>query len=68
MLYLFKGCGKCEGDFLMDSDEWRCFQCGRVYYPTRTPEEQQLGRVAVQERCLSAQIRTGPRYAGQPAI
>ncbi|MCH2512381.1 MAG: hypothetical protein COA56_13355 [Dehalococcoidia bacterium] len=49
MLYLFKGCGKCEGDLLMASDEWRCFQCGRVYYPTRTPEEQQLGRVAVQE-------------------
>ena len=44
MLYLFKGYGKCEGDLLMDTDEWRCFQCRRVYYPARTPEEQQLDR------------------------
>ncbi len=49
MLYLFKGCGKCSGDLLMDTDEWRCFQCGRVYYPTRPPEEQLLDRVAIQE-------------------
>ncbi|MCH2509779.1 MAG: hypothetical protein MK109_05910 [Dehalococcoidia bacterium] len=48
MLYLFKGCGKCEGDLLMDTDEWRCFQCRRVYYPARTPEEQQLDRTAFQ--------------------
>jgi len=49
MLYLLKGCGKCSGDLLMDTDEWRCFQCGRVYYPTRPPEEQLLDRVAIQE-------------------
>ena len=49
MLYLFKRCGKCSGDLLMDTDEWRCFQCGRVYYPTRPPEEQLLDRVAIQE-------------------
>jgi hypothetical protein len=48
MLYLFKGCGKCDGDLLMDTDEWRCFQCGRVYYPARTPEEQRSDRVAIQ--------------------
>jgi hypothetical protein len=48
MLYLFKGYGKCEGDLLMDTDEWRCFQCRRVYYPARTPEEQQLDRTAFQ--------------------
>lgn len=47
-MYLFKGCGKCEGDLLMDTDEWRCFQCRRVYYPARTPEEQQLDRTAFQ--------------------
>ena len=48
MLYLFKGCGKCEGDLLMDTDEWRCFQCRRVYYPARTPEEQQQDSTAFQ--------------------
>ena len=48
MLYLFKGYGKCEGALLMDTDEWRCFQCRRVYYPARTPEEQQLDRTAFQ--------------------
>ncbi len=52
MLYLFKGCGKCSGDLLMDTDEWRCFQCGRVYYPTRPPEEQLLDRVAIQESAV----------------
>ena len=49
MLYLFKGCGKCGGDLLMDTDEWSCFQCGRVYYPARTSEEQQLDRLATGE-------------------
>ena len=39
MLYLFKGCGKCCGDLMLDGDEWRCFQCGRVYYPRRSPME-----------------------------
>ena len=35
----FKGCGKCGGDLVQDSDEWRCFQCGRIYYPQRTAME-----------------------------
>ena len=48
-MYLSKGCGKCEGDLLMDTDEWRCFQCRRVYCPARTPEEQQLDRTGFQE-------------------
>jgi len=48
MLYLFKGYGKCEGALLMDTDEWHCFQCRRVYYPARTPGEQQLDRTAFQ--------------------
>lgn len=25
-----------------DADEWRCFQCGRVYYPSRTLEQIRL--------------------------
>ena len=43
MLYIFKGCGKCCGDLIQDGDEWRCFQCGRVYYPQNSPMELQLG-------------------------
>lgn len=39
MIYLFKGCGKCRGDLVQDGDEWRCFQCGRVYYPNSAPVE-----------------------------
>jgi hypothetical protein len=42
MLYRLKGCGRCGGDLLQDNDEWRCFQCGHVYYPERTPERAQL--------------------------
>ncbi len=42
MLYLFKGCGKCCGDLVQEGDEWRCFQCGRVYYPQSSSTELQL--------------------------
>lgn len=42
MLYLFKGCGKCSGDLMQDGDEWRCFQCGHVYYPQSSTAERQL--------------------------
>jgi hypothetical protein len=43
MMYLFKSCRKCCGDLIQDGDEWRCFQCGRVYYPNRSPVEPQPG-------------------------
>jgi hypothetical protein len=33
MFYRLKGCGRCGGDLLQDNDEWRCLQCGHVYYP-----------------------------------
>lgn len=42
MLYLFKGCRKCCGDLIQDGDEWRCFQCGHVYYPQCPAMERQL--------------------------
>ena len=42
MIYIFKGCQKCCGDLIQDGDEWRCFQCGRVYYPESTPISLQL--------------------------
>ena len=28
-----KSCPKCQGDLLLDGDEWRCWQCGQYYYP-----------------------------------
>lgn len=39
MLCRLKECGKCGGDLVLDFDEWRCFQCGRIYYPKRAPME-----------------------------
>lgn len=39
MLYRFNGCGKCSGDLVSDADEWRCFQCGRIYYSESSPME-----------------------------
>ena len=33
MLYRFKSCTKCNGDLVLDGDEWRCWQCGTYYYP-----------------------------------
>ena len=33
MLCKFKDCAKCNGDLVLDGDEWRCWQCGTYYYP-----------------------------------
>ena len=33
MLCQLKCCRKCNGDLVLDGDEWRCWQCGHYYYP-----------------------------------
>ena len=33
MLCKLKACRKCNGDLVLDGDEWRCWQCGLYYYP-----------------------------------
>ncbi len=33
MLCLLKNCRKCNGDLVLDGEEWRCWQCGQYYYP-----------------------------------
>ena len=33
MLCLLKNCRKCNGDLILDVEEWRCWQCGQYYYP-----------------------------------
>ena len=35
----FKECQKCQGDLVLDGEEWRCWQCGHYYYPN-LPESQ----------------------------
>lgn len=35
MLCKFKSCSKCQGDLVLDGDEWRCWQCGTYYYPNQ---------------------------------
>ena len=42
MLYLLKGCGKRYSDLFRAGDERRCFQCGRVYHPKRSPMDHQM--------------------------
>jgi hypothetical protein len=37
MLCQLKTCSKCGGDLVMDTDEWRCLQCGTYYYPKPSP-------------------------------
>ena len=32
MLCLLKNCRKCNGDLVLDGEEWRCWQCGQYYY------------------------------------
>jgi hypothetical protein len=33
MMVKLKSCEKCSGDLVLDTDEWRCWQCGHYYYP-----------------------------------
>lgn len=33
MMVKLKSCEKCSGDLVLDTDEWRCWQCGQYYYP-----------------------------------
>lgn len=33
MLCKLRACRKCSGDLVLDNDEWRCWQCGKYYYP-----------------------------------
>ncbi len=33
MLCQLKCCNRCNGDLVLDGDEWRCWQCGRYFYP-----------------------------------
>ncbi|MFQ6027466.1 MAG: helix-turn-helix domain-containing protein [Dehalococcoidia bacterium] len=33
MMCKLKSCEKCSGDLVLDTDEWRCWQCGHYYYP-----------------------------------
>ncbi|HLF05333.1 MAG TPA: hypothetical protein VI855_08965 [Dehalococcoidia bacterium] len=33
MLCQLKSCDRCKGDLVLDGDEWRCWQCGRYFYP-----------------------------------
>ena len=33
MLCQLKSCQMCNGDLVLDVDEWRCLQCARYYYP-----------------------------------
>ena len=55
MLYRFKACGKCGGDLVLDADEWRCFQCGHVYYPVRAREEIRFGRVDIESSTFTVE-------------
>ena len=43
MLCLLKNCRKCNGDLILDGEEWRCWQCGQYYYPrSLDPREEPL--------------------------
>lgn len=59
VVYL-KLCNKCQGDLILEGDEWRCFQCGTYYYPLNTepipdPDSNEAdfhvnARIRIQER------------------
>ena len=58
MLCRLKDCGKCGGDLFLDFDEWRCFQCGRIYYPQR-PSIELLLEPMEDQHLLAADVSRG---------
>lgn len=45
MYYRLKSCEKCNGDLVLDGEEWRCLQCARYYYPPRLSERVAVSRM-----------------------
>ena len=52
MLWRLESCDKCQGDLILDGDEWRCWQCGTYYYPDKPvmdlPLESEIVTLTVQ--------------------
>lgn len=42
MLCQLRSCQRCQGDLVLDGEEWRCWQCGHYYYPKSDLPELQL--------------------------
>lgn len=58
----FRSCRKCAGDLVLDGEDWKCFQCGRYYYPTRPIIESLPDPVAVEQSGFApSKTVTGPR-------
>lgn len=55
MLCKLKDCAKCNGDLVLDGDEWRCWQCGTYYYPHEPvkdlPLENQESTIVITDDC-----------------
>lgn len=60
MLFIFKGCGKCGGDLIQDFDEWRCMQCGQIYYPMQSPMQLQMEHEGLQHPTPNTMSVGGP--------
>ena len=62
MWFRFRSCRKCCGDLVLDGEDWRCWQCGRYYYPT-PPVKDPPPELAVagQPRLALGKTVTGPR-------
>ncbi len=39
MICKLRACPKCSGDLVLGRDEWRCWQCGKYYYPRPAPTD-----------------------------
>ncbi|MBM3943781.1 MAG: hypothetical protein FJ316_12910 [SAR202 cluster bacterium] len=68
MLCQLKCCTRCKGDLVLDGDEWRCWQCGRYFYPDtpdlQPPPEEAAAEAAEEELGLVvARRQRRPRWA-----
>ena len=70
MLCQLKCCNRCNGDLVLDGDEWRCWQCGRYNYPKvegleRLPDatEGECNRAATMVEETKPRRHRRPRWA-----
>lgn len=67
MLCQLKSCQRCNGDLVLDGDEWRCFQCARYCYPRRTVLDLPLELRPPEPPSLNgAELDQEPQRRGRP--
>ena len=61
MLCQLKSCGRCDGDLVLDREDWKCLQCAEYYYGDKGYPRGEL-------RALSVPVPAGVTEEGSGSI